>query len=190
VGPGSRSVAVGASRGAGGCSEERPWYSGLRRGASRGRRWLLRRATVVLRSAPWCRAGCRWLLRRATWYSAWRRCLQTPWGQFASPRGGWVVGPVVRLAAPPRGVGSSGRREGLRCSSEEGRQGSWGCAAGGCCLSEEGRRCRLRPWVRPPEGGWAHFGPRWRRGPSRASPVWSVGRRASAFRGRSSACIA
>jgi hypothetical protein len=147
------------------------WYSGLRR---------------------WCRPGCRWLLRRAAGGTPVgadaskprvgparrpprRVGLSGPWVRLAALRGGWVCrarGPVRR--APEGGwvVGPSGGPSG--CSSEEGRWGVLGCAAGGCCLSEEGRRCRLRRWVRAPEGGWAHVGPRWRCGLSGASPIWSV----------------
>jgi hypothetical protein len=119
------------------------------RGSPSGR-WRRARVPVrrrrVLRGAPGCVAGRRWGSEELRWCSG-RRCLQTPW---------------VRLAAPPKGIGLSGRGRALRCSPEEGRWGVLGARGWLYRFSEEGRWRRLPPWVRLPEGGWAHFGPRWR----------------------------
>ena len=90
------------------------------------------------KSCRWCRVG--------------RRCLQTPCGSYSPTPKGWSVEPVVRLAAPPRGVGLSVRGGPSVALPKKGWWVLGGRAAGGCRLSEEGRRCRLPPWVRPPKG--------------------------------------
>jgi hypothetical protein len=67
-----------------------------------------------------------------------------------APEGGWVcraVGWALRVSFRGRAVGGSRETRGWLHR-----------------LSEEGRRRRLLRWVRLPEGGWAHVGPRWRGG--------------------------
>jgi hypothetical protein len=146
----------GASRGAAGAPKSSggaPVCAVVPRGALVG----LRRAPVVLRWAPMPpkpRAGP---ARRA-------------------PEGGWSVGPVVRRAAPPRGVGLSG----LGGPSDPPVRrwvggGSWGSARLACRLSEERRRGWLPGRVRSPEGVWARLGPQWTGGRWGASPSRSVG---------------
>jgi hypothetical protein len=106
-----------------------------------------------------------------------------------APEGGWFVGPVVRLAAPPRGVGLSGRGRALRVSFR-GRAvgGSWETRGWLYRLSEEGRWRRLLPWVRLPRGVGSLRPPVALRARG-ASPSGPCCRRASAFRGRSSALL-
>jgi hypothetical protein len=73
-----------------------------------------------------------------------------PWSGFSLPRGGLVgraVGWALRVSFRGRAVGGSRETRGWLHR-----------------LSEEGRRRRLLRWVRLPEGGWAHVGPRWRGG--------------------------
>jgi len=152
------------------------WCSEERRGAVRGRRWgseELRWCSALRRGAARCAGGCS---EERPWCAGWPRCLQIPASPARrAPDGGWVVGPVVRLAAPPRGVGSSGRGRASRALPREGGGGSRGGSRGlRCRLSEEGRRCGRLRRVRPPEGGWARVGPWWRCGLGGASPVRSV----------------
>jgi hypothetical protein len=70
---------------------------------------VLRRAPVVPRFATWCLPWLRWSLRRASGGAAVGADASKPRAGplRRAPEGGWVVGPVGRFAAPPRGVGSS-----------------------------------------------------------------------------------
>jgi hypothetical protein len=158
----------------------------VRRGAPVG----LRRAPVGLRSAPVVPRGVPVGLRRAPVVLRWRRCLQTPvgparrpprrvgllgpWVRLAALRGGWVCWALVRFPAPPRGVGSSGRREGRPVAlPRKGGWRSWGARLAGAASPRRGGGAGC-VGVSAPRGGWAHVGPRWRCGLSGASPVWSV----------------
>jgi hypothetical protein len=150
--PGAPVVAPKSDRGAPVCAVVRSGGAG---GAPK--------SSVVLRSAPWCRAGCRW---------GSEELRGTPVGADASkPRGASSPpseegGSSVPWSGLPRPRGGLGRRAvgGPPVRFRGSAVGVLGVRGWRGCLSEERRRCRLRPWVRPPEGGWAHFGPRWRLG--------------------------
>jgi hypothetical protein len=122
----SRLVAPGLRRapwcvaGRRGCSEERPWCSGLRRGAARG-------AGDCSEERPRC--------------YGWRRCLQTPAVSGSPPprRGlvGRARGPASR---PPERGWSVGPGEGLLAPFRRRASGGPGGVRGRCCrLAEAGR---------------------------------------------------
>jgi hypothetical protein len=177
VGPGSRSVAVGApksamvaSRGAGGA----PKSAG---GAAVCDLVPALAPLVAPKSFRWGRSG--------------RRCLQTPCGAASPrPRGGLGRRSRGPLRRAPEGGWVVGPGRALRRSSEEVRGGSWGgCAAGGVASPKRGGVADCLG-VSAPRGEWAHVGPQWRLVGRGQAPSRPVCRRASSFRRRASACIA
>jgi len=145
--------------------------------------------------APWCseeRRGCfagrRWGSEELRWCSG-RRASKSLRGRLAAPpRGFGSVGPVVRLAAPPRGVGLSGRGEGPPGVLP--RKGGWGVLGDARLAVSPLRGGAAAPAASvgpPPRGGVGSLWPPVALRARGASPSGPCCRRASAFRGRSSA---
>jgi len=152
----------------------------------------LRRAPMGPQWAAWCRAVAPVGLRRAPMGPHCGADASKPRAGPArrAPEGGWSVGPVGRLAAPPRGVGLSVLGGPDPALPKRRGGGSWGCAAGGVVSPRRGGGAGCLRASAPPRGVGLTSAPGGVVGRLGQAPSGPVGCRASSFRGRASACIA